>query len=193
MKRLQSEHPDHNAGLSWIFECAFFLAAPFPVRSPMKALAAAEKALASKNKSNNDNNNDGGGDDGSLSRRNLYYAGLSCLELYSETLSGKPQRPEQAEVWRRQAEIYLSAAKAPSATCASQSEQDISTVVLRECDRALAVVATGTDDATTTTADAPGDGGDGDGDSKTAHWKTIAVTEEEAAAIIEEAETEDLY
>jgi hypothetical protein len=61
--RLQSLCPAHGNGLPYIFTAAFYLAAPFPVRSAKRALAAARAAVAV----------------GPKSRRNLYYAGLAAL------------------------------------------------------------------------------------------------------------------
>ena len=61
--KLQEKAPAVNAGLAQIYYAAFYLAAPFPVRSPQRALVAAQASLEIAPKS----------------RRNLYYAGLAAL------------------------------------------------------------------------------------------------------------------
>lgn len=63
VNRLKSRHASYNNGLAHLFTAAFYLAAPFPVRSPAKALAAAQEAVACA----------------PLSRRNRYYEGLALL------------------------------------------------------------------------------------------------------------------
>lgn len=63
VSRLKATHAAHNSGLAHIFTAAFYLAAPFPVRSPAKARAAAQEAVACA----------------PLSRRNRYYEGLALL------------------------------------------------------------------------------------------------------------------
>lgn len=63
VNRLKAKHANYNNGLAHIFTAAFYLAAPFPVRSPSKALAAAQEAVACA----------------PSSRRNRYYEGLALL------------------------------------------------------------------------------------------------------------------
>jgi hypothetical protein len=62
--KLKALHPTYCSGLADIYTAAFFLAAPFPVRSAKRALQAAQAAvLIAPN-----------------SRRNNYYAGLAALK-----------------------------------------------------------------------------------------------------------------
>lgn len=63
VSRLKAKHAAYNSGLAHIFTAAFYLAAPFPVRSPGEARAAAQAAVACA----------------PLSRRNRYYEGLASL------------------------------------------------------------------------------------------------------------------
>ena len=161
MKKLQTEHPDHCNGLGWIFESAFYIAAPRPLRSPKNALAAAEKALLVD----------------PASRRNLYYAGLACTEIYGDLISSSSTkcREEEAEIWRRQARIYLTGAISLSATAVSQSEKDIRDLLEREAKRALTSIGYVEEAAMLENEDG-------------ASWVTLIATDDEATAIISEGD-----
>ena len=61
--KLKEKYPEFNSGLGHIFTCAFYLAAPFPVKSASRAFSAAKESLKVE----------------PSSRRNRYYAGLAAL------------------------------------------------------------------------------------------------------------------
>ena len=114
--RLTSAAPAHASGLAHVFAAAFYLAAPFPVRSPRRALAAAERALTASPKS----------------RRNNYYAGLAALHLRWD-FKRRGGGGEAAAV----AQGYLEASLASDATAESEAERDIDGALRREAIRAL--------------------------------------------------------
>eukprot|EP00611_Tribonema_gayanum_P016639 TRINITY_DN29032_c0_g1_i1.p1 TRINITY_DN29032_c0_g1~~TRINITY_DN29032_c0_g1_i1.p1 ORF type:complete len:279 (-),score=84.33 TRINITY_DN29032_c0_g1_i1:417-1253(-) len=63
VEMLVSQYPQQDNGVAFIFQGAYYLAAPWPVKSAKKAIAAFEKALAVA----------------PTSRRNLYYSGVAAL------------------------------------------------------------------------------------------------------------------
>jgi len=70
---LKATYPEHNGGLAFIFTSAFYLAAPFPVRSPSRAIDAARMALEAD----------------PTSRRNRYYVGLAAWGCSDIATAGK--------------------------------------------------------------------------------------------------------
>ena len=111
------------------------------------------------------------------SRRNLYYAGLACTEIYGDLISSSSTKchEEEAEIWRRQARIYLTGAISLSATAVSQSEKDIRDLLEREAKRALTSIGYVEEAAMLENEDG-------------ASWVTLIATDDEATAIISEGD-----
>eukprot|EP00746_Dinoflagellata_sp_MGD_P010566 gnl/MRDRNA2_/MRDRNA2_121850_c0_seq1.p1 gnl/MRDRNA2_/MRDRNA2_121850_c0~~gnl/MRDRNA2_/MRDRNA2_121850_c0_seq1.p1 ORF type:complete len:384 (+),score=97.15 gnl/MRDRNA2_/MRDRNA2_121850_c0_seq1:73-1224(+) len=88
-KALQ-KFPEEEAGLGWMLEGAFYLAAPRPIKNPKKALGFIQKSV-----------------DISSTRRNLYYLGLAhfrngqmqpAVEAWQKSLAAPPGSHNEADV-----------------------------------------------------------------------------------------------